>query len=89
MMPLVETGEGLRKNQNQKTDLNPDLNLELGTASTAVQIIHIGSVLLMGKIVRHVAKRTILLKNAGLIKAKARLKLLVVLRNRSNIERLT
>ena len=47
MMPLVETGECLRK--NQKTDLNPDLNLELGTASTAVQIIHIGSVLLTGK----------------------------------------
>ena len=50
MMLLAETEVGLRKNQNQKTDINPDLNLELGTASTVVQIIHIGNVQLMGKL---------------------------------------
>ena len=84
MMLLVETGVGLRKNQNQKMDLNPDLNLELGTASTVVQIIHIGNVQLTEKIARHVAKRTILPKSAGLIKAKARLTVLVEPRNHSN-----
>ena len=81
--------EGLRKNhQNQKIkDLGLGLSLELGTASTVVQIIHVGNLLLMEKIARYVAKKTILPKSAGLEKAKA--KVLVLLRNHSNIERLT
>ena len=83
MMPLVtkETMEGQGKSLSPKTDLSPDLSLVLGTASIVVQIIHVDSDLLMGKIARHVAKRTILPKSAGLEKAKA----LVVPRNRSNI----
>ena len=60
--------EGLRTNQSQKTDLSPDLSLESG--STVVQIIHVGNVQLTGNIARHVAKGTILPKNAGLIKGQ-------------------
>ena len=76
-----------KKNQNQKIKgLNLDLSLELGTASTVVQTIHIGNVQLTGKIVRHVVKRTTLQKSVGLGKAKA--KALVLPRNRSNIGKL-
>ena len=71
MMPLVNV-EGLkRKNQNPKTGSIPDLSLELGTASIVVQIINISSALHLGKLVRHVVKRTILPRSAGLEKAKA------------------
>ena len=72
--------EGLRKNQNPKTGSGPDLSLELGTASIVVQIINISYVQLMGKQVRHVVKRTILPRSAGLERAKS----LVVPRNHLN-----
>ena len=71
--------EGLRKNQNLKTGSSPDLSLELGAASIVVQTIHVSNVQLMEKIVRHVVKRTIFPRSAGLGKAKA--KALVVPRN--------
>ena len=75
-----------KKNQNQKTDLNADLSLELGTASIVVPTINGDSALHMGKYERLIV-RTILPKSAGLEKAK--LKALEVPRNCSIIEKLT
>ena len=70
--------EGLRKNQNQKTN-GPNLGLSrvLGTASILTQTINVDSAQHLEKIVRHVVKRTILPRSAVLEKAKA--KALVVL----------
>ena len=74
MILLVTKGVGLRKNSNPKIKgLNPDLCLELGTASTVVPIINVDSVLHMGKRAKVVVRKIILPKSAGLLKAKARL----------------
>ena len=90
MIPLVNV-EGLRrKNSNPKIKgLNLDLSLELGTASIVVQIINVGSVLHLGKHAVVVVRKINLPKNAGLIKAKARLKALVVPGSHLSMERLT
>ena len=79
---------GRSKKKSKLKDKRPQSRSQSGiwTASTVVQTIHICNVQLMGKIVRHVVKRTILQKSAGLGKAKA--KALVVPRNRSNISKL-
>ena len=71
-----------KKKSKPKDKLKSDLSLELGAASIVVQTIHISNVQLMGKIARHVVKRTILPRSAGLGKAKA--KALVVPRNHLN-----
>ena len=90
MMLLVEAREGQRKSLSQKTDLSPDLSLELGTANIVVQTINGDSALHVEKLVRLVVRKITLQKNAGLIKAKAkaRLRALVVPRNHSNIGKL-
>ena len=79
---IGECGRLKNKHQNPKIGSSPDLSLGLGTASIVVQTIHISNVKLMGKIVRHVVKRTILPRSASLGKAKA--KALVVPRNHLN-----
>ena len=54
-----------RKNQNQKINSpNLDLSQVLGTANVVVQTINVDSAQLMGKVVRHVVKRTSLPKGA-------------------------
>ena len=55
---------GLRKNQNLRIDLSPDpSSVEvLKIASIVVQVINIDNAELVGKIVKYVAKRTILPK---------------------------
>ena len=52
--------EGLRKNQNPRTGLSPDLSPVdvLKTASIVVQTINVESAQLIGKIVRHVVKES-------------------------------
>ena len=77
MTPLVikETRVGLRKNQNQKTDLSPNPNpveVLLKIVSIVVQTINVDSALHLEKIANVVVKRTILPRSVGLGKAKAK-----------------
>ena len=78
MIVLVTKEAGLRKNSNPKTKgLNPDLSLELEIASIVVPTISIDNALHMGKHVKAVARKIILLKSADQ-EAKANLAALVV-----------
>ena len=63
------------KNQNLRTDLSPDSNpveVLLKTVSIVAQVTNIDNAQPVGKIVRHVVKRTIMPKSVGLRKAKAK-----------------
>ena len=89
MILLVIKEVGLRKNSNPKIKgFNPDLSLELGTASSVVPITNVDSVLHTGKHAKVVVRKITLQKGAGLIKAKARLMARGVLRNHFNTEKL-
>ena len=90
-MVTKETGVGLRKNQNQRTDLGPDPNpveVLLKTVSIVAQVTNVDNAQPVGKIVRHVVKRTILPKGLGL--GKVKFKVLVMLStNHLNTEKST
>ena len=91
MTPLVkETMVGLRKNQNPRTGLSPDLSpVEvLKTVSIVVQTFNVDSALHLEKIARHMVKRTILPRSV--IPEKAKAKALVILStNHLNTEKST
>ena len=72
---------GLRKNQNLRIDLSPDPSpVEvLKIVSIVAKFINVDNAQPVRKIVKYVAKRTILPKSVSLVKAKAKVKALVVL----------
>ena len=65
MIVLVTKEAGLRKSSNPKTKgLNADHSLELGIVNIVVPTININNALHMGKQVKAVARKIILLKSA-------------------------
>ena len=65
MIVLVTKEAGLRKNSNPKTKgLNLDLSLELGIVNIVVPTINVNNTLHVGKHVKVVTRKIILLKSA-------------------------